>query len=340
MSGLKKFLLWFLLALLGLLAGIYLFLSANGRRIFNEQASSLTKRKVTVQQIAPRLPVGVELKGLTVEGLLSVRRVQVLLDPLALLRGRIRIASAELQAPVVLLERGADAKLALPSYAASAGPASAPGAAAVVKPSSMPVVVVHALSVSGGEVHLKDLASGKEWVLGNIRGTVRDIPLANYPVRTVFQVTASLEKLNVPFVGRALKTSGWVNWAAKDMDAVVQVADDQGRVGLDAKLLSRADDLRVAGQLRLSAGQSRSASSRRSSMVEDAVLGVLGALETGLEASFSFRTAMDRFEMGEVAFSGKISSGLNSGKTLGTIVDEIRTVGEELVKKDKAGKQP
>ena len=334
----KKILLAILAVVIIAVLGIYVFLSTNGHRLFNEQASSLTNRKVSVQSIAPKLPAGVVLKGLVVEGLITVQRVRVDVDPLALLQGRVRLLSAELEKPVLFLERGEDAAvkpLALGSGSASPNvTASSTAGKTKAKP---PAVILHQLFISGGEIRLRDRKSAREWVVEDIKGTVRDIPLTGDPVRTEFFLSASLAKLDVPFVGHFAKAKGWANWAAKDMDASAQAVDDDGRVGLDVQLLSKSDDLQVKGHIKMSPGQQKQASGKKSGKVEDMILGVLGAVATDIDADFSFRTAMDHFEIGQVALKGKILSGLNSDKTSGTIIDEMRAVGEELLRKDKSG---
>lgn len=329
----KKVFLWSLLAVAVLLAGMYIFLALNGRRLFNEQASSLTNRKVTVQAIRVRVPAVVVLDGLSAEGLLGIQRARLSIDPLAILRGRLRIISAELTGPVLFLERGPDAKLALPR---PAGGAARPAGTGPAGTASAPVpVVVQALSVSGGEVRLKDQASGREWAVKDIRGALRDVPLTGTPAKTSFLVTASLAGMDLPFVGDSLKAQGWLNWAAKDMDARVQAGDDEGRLGLNAQLLSAANVLKVAGHISLSGGRSGKDRKRQGGAVEKSVLGVLGALSGAIEADFSFTTAMDKFALpDDIPFRGKFSSELKSGQTLGTIVDEMRTVGEELLQKE------
>jgi heme/copper-type cytochrome/quinol oxidase subunit 2 len=63
MMMLKRIMMWLSLAIIVVVVGIYIFLSMNGRRLFNEQASALTRYKVTVEAIAPVFPIGIELKG-------------------------------------------------------------------------------------------------------------------------------------------------------------------------------------------------------------------------------------------------------------------------------------
>ena len=333
----KKIALWFLVAVVAAVVGIYVFLNVNGRRLFNEQASSLTNRKVTVESIAPKLPAGVVLKGLAVEGLLKVRRARVDVDPLALLKGQVKILSAEIERPILFLERGADARLSLPGKSSGAGVTSGARAASPAKTTAQPApVILPRLSVVDGEVRLKDIKADRVWVVDEIKGDVHDIPLTDTPAKTEFFVTASLARLDIPFVGHFVKAKGWLNWAARDMDASVQAVDDDGRVGLDVKLESKSDDLNVKGHVLMVVKQRKQASGTRSGMVENTVLGLLEASVTDIDADFSFRTTLDHFEIGEIALSGKVSSGLNSGAALGSIVDEVKSVGEELLKKDKA----
>jgi hypothetical protein len=175
-----------------------------------------------------------------------------------------------------------------------------------------------------------DAGVRREQVLERIQLRAENVPLTDTPARTEFSATASLTKLDAPFIGHFAKMSGWLNWAAKDMDAALQVIDDDGRVGVDAKFASRQNDMTVFGSMKLSADQGPQAAGKKSGRVENAVLGILSSTLTDIEAGFSFKTRMDHFEMSKVSLTGHITTGLNSSQTSGNIVAGLKAAGEEL----------
>jgi hypothetical protein len=172
----------------------------------------------------------------------------------------------------------------------------------------------------------------REYVVDQVQLRARNVPLTDTSARTEFFLTSSLVKLDVPFVGNFLKGSGSLNWAAKDMDAVVQVMDDSGRVGLDAKIISRENDMTVSGNVTLAGSQEPQATGKKSGMVENVVLDLMLATNTDVAMGFSFKTKMNAVEIGTVSLSGHITTGLNSSGTSGSIVAGLKAAGEVLLK--------
>lgn len=305
----------------------YAYLALNGRRIFNEQITALTCRHIEVRSIKVEFPAWIIVEGLLVDGVLTCPRARVLVDARGLFGAVRRIGRVELEAPVIAWNRDPG-----PAQGAAAGKDTAAPAERVA--AARPVVIAR-LVVRDGVLKVRgDDGSGvpQEHRIEDVRLTADNVFVTDTPGRTDFTAMASLAKLDVPFLGHFLKASGWFNWAARDMDAVAQVIDDDGRVGVDAKLSSRQNNLAVFGTLKLAGDQGPQATGARAGLLENVVLGALDATRTDIVADFSLNTKMDRVDPDVVKLSGHITTGLNSSVTSGNIVAGLKAVSEELLK--------
>jgi hypothetical protein len=302
----------------------YAYLSFNARRIFNTQISSLTQRHVEARVVRAGFPASLLVEGLSIDGLLTCDRARASVDILSLWGRDFRIHTLELVHPVLTWER----MPSKPSQTLSSKPAQAKG-------SSYKNVILAQLLVHDGVLKVvtkNDAGSVREYTVDQVQVRARNVALTDTPARTDFFVTASLVKLNVPFVGHFLKTNGWLNWAAKDMDAMAQVMDDNGKIGLDAKIFSRQNDMTVSGDVVFASGQEPQATGKKTGLVENALLNVMLSTNTDIAMSFSFKTKMDDVDIAKVSLSGHMTTGLNSSATSGNIVAGLKAAGEELLK--------
>ncbi len=302
----------------------YIYFRSNVRRIFNARISALTNYHVEARKIQAEFPSTFLIDGLSVEGVMECDRAKVSVDVLSLLGRDVRIRSIELNAPIVLLENKEVPVAPIMPRAAL------PAAVALSKVRS---VILSTLVVHDGIFKIRHLdAQGIErvYVLDRVQLRASRVPLTDTPARTEFFLTASLLKLNVPFIGYFLKMDGWLNVHAYDMEARGQVVDDDGRIGLAVNLLSRQNDMQVSGTVRLTALQGPQAVGKKVGLMEDVVLSALTSTDTDLDVGFSFRTKMDHVKVEKVHLSGRITTGLNSLATSGNIVAGLEALGAEL----------
>jgi hypothetical protein len=304
---------------------LYAYLSLHARRIFNSQIGVLTQSRVQARVVRSAFPVGLIVEDLSIEGLLTCERAKMFVDITSLFGRDVHIRTLELTRPVLTWERSLsssqEGEAALKVQPVPAGsPKNVILAQLLVHDGVLKVTTHNA----AGEV--------KERILDGIQLRARNVPLTDRPARTEFFLTSSLAKLDVPFVGNFLKAGGWFNWAAKDMDAAVQVTDDSGKVGVDAKVASRQNEMTVSGNVILAGAQEPQATGKKSGMVENVVLNMMMLTNTDVEMDFSFTTKMDRVDIGTVNLSGHITTGLNSHATSGNIVAGLKAAGEELLK--------
>ncbi len=299
---------------------LYGYLSLNARRIFDTQASALTKRRVEARSVSAAFPAGLVVEGLSVEGVLECPRVRVAIDIFSLLGQVTRIRMIELDSPVVVWDPAA----AVPGASQDKGALSGDVVTAPVPSgsSSRPIILTELVIDDGTLKIVARNAAGerREYGVGQIHLHAQDVPLTAVSVRTDFSLTASLAKMKVPFSGHLLKAQGWLNWAARDMDAVAQVMDDVGHAGLEVKLVSQRNDMKVSGTFNISGMKSSSSANKKKKRVEDIVLGLLASTGKDIRAGFSFGTKMDDINLEAAGLSGDITTGLNSSPTSGNIV--------------------
>jgi hypothetical protein len=340
MRWLKTTFVVLIVLVLAVVTGVMLFLNANGRAVFVDRVSASTNRNVSLGAVRLAFPMGLELDGLVIEGLLITNRAQVYVDPWSLLRGKLAFSSARLESPAFFIERGSDAAVKFTPSDSSTPPEAVTAAGGEPAKNKFRTLVLRKLVIENGALYVSDEKTQREWTIDKINGVVENIPLLSSPVRTRFFLTASLARLNMPFVGHHFKARGWVDWVARDMDAVAQVVDDGGQVGADMQLASKANDLLVKAKVRIAGKQLKQAREKSSGAVENAALGMLDAFSSEVDFTCSFHTRMDRFDVGQVALSGNVSADLPPGGTVPNIVAGLKSVGEEFTKQGGAEKKP
>jgi hypothetical protein len=129
------------------------------------------------------------------------------------------------------------------------------------------------------------------------------------PAVTKFDLMARFFKEGLPISGSRVTSSGWVDWDRKDMEAEMAIIDLDGKAGLHAKAISRANDLEIKGKVDMKdfltelGGQSEGAAD-----LEGFLLGTLASSGLDIAANFSFQTRMDDFQIDNIKFSGSVES--------------------------------
>ena len=155
--------------------------------------------------------------------------------------------------------------------------------------------------VGGGENPLRFRVEDIHLEAGDIL-----IPLSS--VHTNFKFFGRLAQEKNPLSGSRVESSGWVDWAKKDMEGALQVVDPGGHAGLTAQAVSKNNDMTVTGDLKMTSLPSV-AQSTDATAVNELISGVLSAAGVEIGARFSFKTKMDDLQISNIAFSGKVIAG-------------------------------
>ena len=105
-----------------------------------------------------------------------------------------------------------------------------------------------------------------------------------------------------------VEASGWVDILKRDREAKIEVVEANGTVGLTADVVSKNNDMDVAGEIKMQnllQGVDKEASSDEST-VNDLVLNALSSAGVEIGANFAFKTEMDNFRVGQISFSGNV----------------------------------
>ena len=132
------------------------------------------------------------------------------------------------------------------------------------------------------------------------------IPLAS--VHTDFKFWGRLAQEKNPLSGSRVESSGWVDWAKKDMEGTLQVVDPGGHAGLTARAVSKNNDMTVNGDLKMTSLPSVTRSTDATA-INELISGVLSSAGVEIGAKFSFKTKMDDLQISNIAFSGKVIAG-------------------------------
>ncbi len=318
----------FLIALLALCVGALWFIAYKGRPLLLNELRVITHRDVSIGSISIAFPGGLLLEQIEIKGLASIAKAVVLVDVNEGLHGRLAFSSADVFSPKVNIDLAPPKELKVETVQVDDKPVLS-GSVPAQQPKK--ARVLPRLNIHDGILMFQSPEAGRTWVVDKINAQLSDVPLGDLSQQTSFYVSASLQQMNVPFVGHLVKMNGWLNWQARDMEASISVIDDDGRVGVDAKLVSKSNDLLVSGKARLAMGQQKQASTVKTRMVEDVVLGLLDATGTEVDSEFSFTTQMDNPKIGPIKLTGTITTGLNSSAVSGNIVGALKALGAEVL---------
>ena len=142
----------------------------------------------------------------------------------------------------------------------------------------------------------------------NIRLEAGDILVPLASVHTNFQFWGRLAQEKNPLSGSRVESSGWVDWAKKDMEGTLQVVDPSGHAGLTAQAVAENNDMTVTGDLKMTSLPAVTQFGDATA-VNALISGVLSAAGVEIGAKFSFKTKMDDLQISNIAFSGKVIAG-------------------------------
>ena len=315
----------------------FALLVLNGRSLVTAEFERVAGKKVSLGKVHAVFPSKLVLEDLRIEGLAKIPRAVIVANTRAVLSGRLSIVFIELDSPEINIDlSGLSSGKVMELPGARVVTVKALGIqekylAVIFKPSNG----IERIKVNGAVVMVQAPVTGKTWIFENVQADLRHFFLNSAGVKTDFILSASLARMNMPFVGHLARAHGKVNWPAKDMEASVEVSDEAGHTGFSAVVKSVANDCEVKGRVRLTSSQRVQASGKKPQMIEATVLDLLGSLKSDIEASFSFHTPLDKIDVGKVNISGNIITGLQSDEISGNIVGSLKAAGAKFMDKEK-----
>ena len=309
------------------LGGSALYLKTYGRTIVEEQITRVLRRPAAIGVVKFDFPLSLRVEGMTIAGLLSAREVIAQYDLIGLMRHHSHLARVRLREPVMTLRRRPDGQL---SFGETPPAIFSPGDASQAVTNRREAVVLDYLDVTGGQLEIVDERAERPFkmTLKNVRISAWRVPLSAQPRDTQLVFSALIAEGTLPLVGCRVDGQGWFNWFARDMNASVRLTDAAQEWELKTKLQSVHNALAVTGNMRLTPRATTGEDSRPDSLVSLAK-GILAVTGTDMDCDFSFSTTMDRPEVNDVTFSGKVNRPDVAG-VKPAVVNDLRNIGKQL----------
>ncbi len=230
MKKLFKFIAIVIILMLIFFATAAILVPRFGKDIAVQQIEKALGRKTALQRIDFRIPLGVTIKGLEIEGLCKINEISVSPGILGLFSGKVILNDLRLIAPDIYLERSAEGKFNfLPKQAAPAvqpgSEASASAPALKKGKRDLPEFIVTNLMVKDGKVDFNDKNTSSqdlEIIFKDINISVSKIKFPPTALRADFKAAGNLVSPDNNWLG-SVETAGWIDWDKKDMDAKLNV---------------------------------------------------------------------------------------------------------------------
>ncbi len=311
-------------------AGAYVYIRVNGKALLEEALRDALKRNVRLEAVHYRFPLGINVKGIEVEGLMKAKALaaQVRLD--SLFTRKLNFSSVRVAQPFIDIHQKKTLSLEA-SQAVGAGQAPPADAPSPVEKGPVPSVVsapqtasaplsvyIGELSVDNGTLSYLEESAQREFsfVVEGVKAVARHVSFPVEPAKSDFDISGRLVKEGNPLSGSRLEATGWVNIVRKDMEGHLEIIEEDGRAGLTADAVSQNNHMRVNGHLKVSnliMGDKKKESVSDSPAVNDLVFGALAALNVEINSQFSFETKMDDFQMKNISFAGSVASNSFNG---------------------------
>lgn len=201
-----------------------------GKDIAVKQIEKALGKKTTLEKIDFRIPLGVTIKKLEIQGLCNIDEISVSPSILGFFAGKIILNDLRLISPQIYLEQSAEGKFNfIPAPTAPAGYSGqeVPAPAPILKENKqkLPEVILTGLVVKDGKITFNDKkisSAGLEIILKNININVSKIKFLPTALRAYFQASANLVSPENSWLG-SFDAKGWIDWGKKDMDAKFDV---------------------------------------------------------------------------------------------------------------------
>jgi len=348
MSTFRKIFLWVFVLVSIFFFGIYIYIKANGKAIFERELGLALNRQVNVQDVRFIFPVGLRVDGLKIKGLLHAKEVRVRLGFPVILGKEHIISSVVFIQPLIVLQREEESKILVidPVFKGEKKDRAEQGGVEekdqsltdeIEKELGAGFFIDH-LEIQDGTIDFSDYSKEKE-----IKLTIKDINLKAEtfafplePVNTRFHFSASILNNYQSFSGSQVEGEGWINFLKRDMEGGLEIIEPNGKISLKADLKSVDNELTVVGKLNINS----LASSRKKSeegedfSLDDFILGALQSASIEINVDFVIKTKLDDINLNSIAFTGKV--GYERSKEPSSTISiqkSIKDIGKQLYEK-------
>lgn len=245
----------FIVVLTVLFIGAFVFFQTKGKQIVIDKLSAAFGRRVDIDSIQVRYPLGLSIKNFNVDGYGFVKEVSIGLGVLHLLGNDLKFSSVVFYEPQIVLHRLKDKTVIigdLPPVTSDAqtseSPAEpeapgqpaesaqpvvpAPPAPQSAKNKKAPPFSMDKLVIKNGAVSFFDHSSAEEFqvLVSDIDLDVRHLSFNMKPARTKFNLNAKIVMPKTQTPTGEIISRGWLNLAKKDMKGELKIENLDGRI--------------------------------------------------------------------------------------------------------------
>ena len=172
------------------------------------------------------------------------------------------------------------------------------------------VVIVKNLRIEGGQIHYGNYRYNNklDFKLINCRLDAKDVSLPRIDRNISFTLSGILHDVREELEGGHILSEGWINWENRSSDLNLSVTSTEKKNVLSARLKSKDNDLTVEGKIVLNNfGIKIKNKDGDNKVIKNILSGVLSKVGIDVNASFSFDTQLDDFQITNVSFKGGIN---------------------------------
>ena len=189
-----------------------ILIAAYAPRIVQQQIQQNLKLKAKLGKISLSLPFTITLEKLEIGELVSIKKISLSPNLVALLFGKIVIHGLNIVEPVINLEQSVDGKLNLPVFE---------------QKGKSPAIYLTSLNLRDGKIIFTDkkvTLDGFQVIINKLNIKAAKVVLPVTSLATNFSVSGELLSHQAEVFGK-ITFSGWLDYLAKDLDAELEVKD-------------------------------------------------------------------------------------------------------------------
>lgn len=302
MALLRKVLGFVLVVAVVFFVSVLVYLKYQGKALMERKVSAVFQKPVSVGSVTYRFPLGVDVTGLNIEGLLFAADARVAGDLDLLAANRWGFKEVVLNDAVLTIHRSEDNTIDWHSHP-STGSEAAPAAG----PRSNPYKgMIKKLVVTQGKIifpsHQADDPINIS--LAEMQLTAFNIPLTSQDGPVPFAMSGRIldgEAFSGP---NQFTAEGWVNWHKRDLVADGKITKFKDRMDVILEARSQSNQLTVSGRMKSLAQKAQNVPG---SSAQDVLSVIFEEAGMTVDLNFSFTTLMDRWELRKIDFSGNLS---------------------------------
>lgn len=304
-----------------LLTGGYVYLVVKGKDMIVSRLEKQLGKKVSFNSVSVAYPLTIKIDGITVEDYGTVKRGLFSLSLPYLLFKEIHFSRIEIIEPNIVIRSKKGEKIILP-FLASPQPSDAAPAEPIAPLAPSPEVstkkeqgqkfdfFARKIFFRWANLTAIETADDGEKTIFSLKDANLEIYHIAFPlkrsIKTDFNIVGTLSGFDGRLTDEKLTAQGWADLYQKDMKAKLRLLRKDEKISLDADIVSLKNDMTVKGMMSLGFHRKSREEGKKAKTFEDFFMKTLESSGMDVSLKFSFKTKMDKFDVGEISISGEV----------------------------------